>query len=295
MIQFGRVIDSLTRVAPLGLRFWDSVSRSIVADGLVVTAYLPGRPYRSVAATTNRSGIYVLQGLPGMRSAENGAGDDAYWSSVQKKPLTVEVHDTLGRFMPFALNAVVPERGIYNPTCVRDASKPPSLEAVPLHSAPTRVSPGGMVVLRGDLWDPVNDRPAAWAFLEARTVSTASPPTDRVLAMGYADEKGRIALIFGYPENAEATSGGAGGSPPAAQKKPLWEQQWTVQISARYVFRDPAPGVPDLCEVHLQPGADLWADAARTTHLGTTTIDFGEELVLRTAGEENGRLLVTPV
>lgn len=292
MNRFGRVLETVTSVAPLGLRFWDPVTRSIVSDGLKVRAYPPGKEWHAVPVTTNRSGIYVLQDMPGLREAENGSGDAGYWSGVQKKAAIVEVQDDLRRFLPFTIEMQLPERGIYNPSCLRNDSKPDALDAVPLHSAPSRVAPGGMAVLRAQLWDMVHSCPAAWAYMEVRTVRS---PAGKLLAMGYADDRGQIALYFGYPETAEA--GGPGsplGSPPSGQKRPLWEQQWVVQVAARYAYRDPPPTIPDLCQVHAQPIADLWADTMLGTQLSTLTIFFGKELVLRTFREETGTLLVRP-
>src|SRR5262249_39340010 len=67
-------IERLTLVAPLGLRFWDEVSGRAVGDGLLVTVYPETQPARRVPALSNRSGIYVLHQLPGVREFTNGTG-----------------------------------------------------------------------------------------------------------------------------------------------------------------------------------------------------------------------------
>src|SRR5262249_32381454 len=48
-------LERPTRVCPLGLRFWDTVTRSAVDDRLTVEAYRPGHPQRRVRAFANRS------------------------------------------------------------------------------------------------------------------------------------------------------------------------------------------------------------------------------------------------
>src|SRR5437667_2244451 len=194
-----RKLETLTILAPLGIRFWDAVTNSIIADGLRVTAYPLSKPTRKVPSFPNRSGIYVLQNLPGMRDIENGAGDAEFWANLPpKRPFVVEVVDHDRRFQPFLLSVDLPVKDIFTLECA--LGSPPSppdtgLSMVPLYSAPARPVPGAMGILRASLWDPLTGTPAAWAMLEAY-VGGRSP----VHAHGFADEKGRIALIFPYPE-----------------------------------------------------------------------------------------------
>src|SRR5260370_7150773 len=96
------ILERLTLLAPVGIRFWDALSNSVIADGLRVTAYPSSNPARRVQAITNRSDTYVLQNLPGMRDIENGAGDAEFWAHLPpKRPFFVEVVATYRLFQPF--------------------------------------------------------------------------------------------------------------------------------------------------------------------------------------------------
>jgi len=163
---------------------------------------------------------------------------------------------------------------------------------IPLFSAPTRSPQGGMAVLRAELWDPLprggEGAPAAYALLEA---SLAGRQTLRAVA----DAKGRVALVFPYPEPA-----GAGGTvPPPAYTS----QEWEVRLRAFYTPRGEVPPLPDLPAVFEQPAARLWSDEARTQPLTKATLRFGRELVLRSHRTNAGApleptplpvLLITP-
>ncbi|MDX6477111.1 MAG: hypothetical protein QOH95_2622, partial [Gaiellaceae bacterium] len=105
------VSERLTYVAPLGVRLLDPATSRPFADGLVVQA--AGR--RLVA---NRSGVFVLIGVPGLGLAERGAGDEAYWADPPARTtVTVEVDDPRGRFLPFSFEAELPARGAFELAC----------------------------------------------------------------------------------------------------------------------------------------------------------------------------------
>src|SRR5689334_8241994 len=72
---------AFTSTTPLGLRLWDSVTSSVIADGMSVTAYPPAQPTRRVEAFTNRQGVYILRNLPGLQAIEQGKGDPAFWAA----------------------------------------------------------------------------------------------------------------------------------------------------------------------------------------------------------------------
>ncbi len=163
--------------------------------------------------------------------------------------------------------------------------------ALPLYSSPTRSVSGGMAVLRASLWDAVANAPASWALLEARL---SGQPTVR----GYADEAGRIALVFPYPEPPSFVQ-----QSPPQPATPFTRQEWPVSIFASYKPQSPAPQLPDLNATLKQPRANLWADAARTTPLTKVTLRSGQQLVVRsyeasTDSALNNRplpvLLITP-
>ena len=281
-----KVTDRLTMLAPLGLRFWDEVSARIVGDGLSVTAYPIDNPARRVEAFANRSGVYVLRNLPGMREVENGAGDDAFWNSItQKRAFVIEVVDAERRFLPFMMKVNLPERGVFAWQDPTGSSPPSPAKGVPLYSSASRQAPPSMAVARAELreWRPGANHegnPAAWAVLEARS-------SGRLLARGFADEQGRVALIFSYPEPVTHTLGSPpGGSPPPASAPQLRDQEWTIEVAARYARLSPAPAgdrpsFADLSDILTQPPARLWADSERGRPLSEANLQFGRELVLR--------------
>lgn len=298
------VIESVTSVTPLGVRFWDDVTGSPVTDGLTVSAYavsgslnrvqtLPdGRKAMTVVSPRiqgfpNHQGVYLLRNLPGLRVAEQGAGDSNYWASVQTRAFAIEVVDTYRRFQPCSFVADLPARGLFRLNCLPVSSPvDSSSESVTLYSAPGRVVPGVMAVLRADLWDLEANIPAAWALLEA---SVAGQPPAR----GYADFNGQVTLIFPLPEpvNAALSSPGT----PVTAATPLTQQSWQVQLQAAYQRLSPIPAIPDLCAIFAQQAATLWTDSTQSQPVTSATLNFGQELVVRSQDPAfPSKLLITP-
>jgi len=230
------VIESITSVAPLGVRFWDEITGSVIRDGFSVTAYTVAGSVRKVQtlvdnrqvvsvlaprvqAFPNRLGVYVLRNLPGLRAAENGEGDANYWAKVQTRSFVIEVVDTFRRYQPFSFAANLPARGLFSLNCMPVSSPPNAmLSSVLLYSAPGRLAPGAMAVLHADLWDLDANIPAAWAVLEAQIAGQAP-------VRGFADLYGHTVLIFPLPEpiNAALSSPGA---PLGTTTVPLTQQEW---------------------------------------------------------------------
>ena len=290
------VIERVTRVAPFGVRFWDTVSGSVIGDGLSITAYPPANPALSVQAFVNRSGVYALQNVPGLRAIENGAGDANFWATLPPgQPFVIEVIDSYRRFQPFLFTADLPVQGLFTLTCGPDSPPlsplAPVMAMVPLFSTPTRPVTGGMAVLRADLWDLAANVPASWALL---TISIAGLP----LVSGFADFYGRIALIFPYPPPVDFIDADSPDSPIGMEGPPLTQQQWAVQLQAAYTPLNPVPLIPDLCTTLTQLSATLWVDAKRTQPLTQATLVFGQELIVRS--QDTGGLtppsvlLITP-
>jgi hypothetical protein len=279
------ILDTFTRVTPLGVRFWDPVLEMVVSDGLSVTAYPRGLPYLRVSAFTTPSGVYAFRGLPGMAAAERGAGDAAYWASPPvRDSFVIEVSDPTGRYQPFTLGAELPLRGVYPWDCDGPGSPlaspvAPGPPAVPLFSAPSREAPAGMAAVRATLWGPLSGAAAAWAVLEVT-------PPGQAPARGIADAQGRVVVLFPYPEPAPPPAGP--GSPPYGSGVPLARQQWALALAASYTPGLPPGTAPDLCRTLRQPPGLLWADAALGEPLAEATLSFGQELVLRTAGGAGG-------
>jgi hypothetical protein len=276
------VSEHVTRVTPLGFRFWDAVSRCTVTDGLEVTAFQQENPQRRTRAITNRAGVYLLQDMPGLHDAEAGRGDEAYWDNPpMKKTFVVEVKDNSRRFQNFSFKADPPSRGFFILPCLQSDS-PPKLEGfIPLYSAPTRVVPAARAVIRAQLLDVSSGKPAAWAVLEARI-------NDKPAAEGFADKEGRVALIFPYPEPSQPSMV----SPPSGNRRPLTEQSWPVQVHALYSASIPENETPDLCDVFAQPAAVLMSSLSPPVALMESKLEFGKELVLKSDLES--RLFIRP-
>lgn len=292
-----KVIDTLTRVAPLGLGLWDPTLGRLVADGIHVGVHrLAGsRTFDRVPAIANRSGIFVPHDLFG------GAVFDEHWHPATASPadhLLVTVRDTLERYLPVALHLDPPrEHGFAVPPCLTNlepialsaASPPPPSPYVPLFASPSRPVPAGMTAVRAVLKDVVTGAAAAYAVLEVRA-------DGQLIARGVADDRGEVAAVFAYPE----VSAPPPWSPPGAPtpRLRLVDQSWPIDVKVRYrrnlprVRPDPAqPAVPDLCDVLQQPAVTA-VTASPPAPLGELVLRYGEELVL--AREAGGELLIGP-
>ena len=306
-------LDRVTIVAPLGLRFHDTISGSLVGAGLSVWAYPFGRPMARRRAVGNRGGVYVLHDASGLMNMEHGDGTGEYWDQLPpKKSFIIEVSDDARRFQPFQFTENLPIQGIYKWNGSMDASPPAPMSSIPLYSSPVRTAPAGMAVIRADLWDPTRDvrgGPAAWAVMEVFEA-------DKLVARGIADEEGRIALIFPYPSPRSFAPSSPPGSPlsspPVASGPPLTEQVWPLRLRALYTPMRPLSSPPDASESNQalpdlrftlsQPEANIWADAARTEPFLEVAIQYGHELILKSRpsptsppdGSRKSVLFITP-
>lgn len=299
------VLDRLTSVAPLGLRFHDAATGGAVGDGLSVSAYPLGQPKAARVLSPNRSGVFILHHAPGLRTVENGTGDDDYWTNLPpKKDFVVEVRDDQNRFVSFQFVAALPNRGIYEWHEPVAGSPPSPAKSVPLYSSPARATSSGLAVVRADLWDPTRGprgSEAAFAVLELYD-------NDRFVARGIADQKGHVALMFPYPAPirfAPSSPISPLGSPPRAAGPALTDQVWTFRVRALYAIQSPPQplsndALPDLRAVLLQPEAKLWANEAQTDQLLEVAVQFGQPLILRsrplsTSPPKGGSMLfITP-
>lgn len=247
-----REVGRFSRVCPVGLRFWDSVDTGWIDDGLDVFVRPVGRewtvpmpnPGQRLCAT--RQGAWVGQSLAGLGSLEMGRGDEAYWADVGAgREYDLDVMDTRDRFIPLRVRTRLPFRGWCSPVCL---TSPPTLPlgAIPLFSSPARPVPAGRAVVRMDLWDTDQDRPAAWAFLSV----TAQTPTGPYTATGMAGANGSVAVIFAYPELPPPS---APTSPPT-QGMNLSDQSWPLEVEVRYgALAGDGAAAPELCAVLAQP------------------------------------------
>ncbi len=254
-----QVMETLTLVCPLGLRFWDEVDRAPVSDGLSIVIWPTSQPDLRIPAVLNRTDVFTFHDLPGMRGIENGAGDDAFWAANPPRfDFVVQVQDAANRFLPFQLQVRLPVRGLS--------------DGLPLFSSPARVLASPMGVIRAQLFDPIHRLPAAWALVEARVDGI-------VVGRGLADAHGGLLLPLPYPE--ARNSGPAFGSPLGPGGVKLTDQAWLVHLAFFYAPQQPPPAVPDLNQVLNQPPATAWVDEMLSAPLTTATLRFGQELVLR--------------
>lgn len=284
------VFEHFSRVAPLGVRFWDVAAQAPVMSGLVVTARTPQN--RVLPMFANTRGVYVLQDVPGLRPFETGDGSEKFWADAPApQPYTLEARDTERRFHRFTFEADVPTREIFAWDCpLSPPLAPVNVPSgyIPVYSTASRSLPGGMAAVRADLHDPDDDVPAAWAMLEVLLDGV-------VLGRGIADERGCTVVAFPYPEPIDAAP-----DSPMSFGVPLMEQIWNLGLRAYYAPVDPVPTVPDLCTLLSQREADLWRKwNSPTDNDPLTGVDlrYGREAIAVSfdrANEPLSRLYITP-
>jgi hypothetical protein len=276
-------LEIFSHVAPLGLRFHDVANGEPVFDRLKVVANSidSGEPHLKYTAVPNRSGIFVLLNVRGLEKFKQTEINDEFWQkNPPQKTYQIEVTDSDFRFQPIQFRLKLPVKGIYQ--WETSPSSPPNKNSIsiPLYSSPTRKAASGMSVIRAEMHNP-NGKPVAWAVLEARLAG-------KLIARGFADEKGKIALIFPTP----APLNNSLASPPEpAGKIPLAKQKWDLALTVKYspatLLTSPIQSkdseLPDLRLLLAQSSGKLWADESQTNELKTATLNFNKELILRSS------------
>jgi hypothetical protein len=273
------ILDRLSIVAPLGIRFRDAVTNAVIDDGLSVVAYPSDNPLRRIGARTNRKGVYFFRDLPGLREVENASGDAEFWASLTgERPFVIEVIDDRGRYQPFLLNIDLPVKGLYRWDAEPSGSPPAPEAPVPLFPTSSRQAPAGTAVVRAALWDPVADQPAAWALVDAVVDGI-------VRARGIADANGQLALMFPYPEPKDPSSASPVSSPLTSDRMALVDQTWSLKLQGFYSPVRPVPKIPDLGEVIRQTPGSLWSALSPPAELSEQTLEFGRELIVKSNSE----------
>jgi hypothetical protein len=277
---------------PLGIRLIDIATRRVASDDLLVEAYPPQNVFKRVTGVPNRSGVWGFHRLAGLQHFEYSPDDEKRWTpETQKRRFAIEVSDGQGRFLPCRIFTDVPQRVL---TLEGELVSPPlpSLWSIPLYSSPARPVPGGLAVVRAEIYEAEGGKPAAWALVEIST-----NVLDRtVTAQGVTDDKGRLALIFPYPEPANVNLG----SPIGGAPQLLSDQSWTLTFRAWHTF-DPEPGnfidLDRLLSQTVQPPDNLWDEGSPLIPFTAADLVFGRELVVpvRPPGDLRPRkLLITP-
>lgn len=241
-----RIIDQVVRHAPLGLSLWDLARATNQVPGLEVDVGRADGRGGKIRAAVNRSGLYCARGLPGL----SGFEFDADRTSALRR-YRIEVRDPQGRFLPFAFDADLPASDVYRhflnltspPSALPGSlASPPGMviAGVPLFSAPSRALSEPLAVIRAELRELASGKPAAWCLLAASIDAT-------VRGIGLADAKGRVAIMFPYPERSRPSLS----SPPPAVN----DFRWNVELEVHYLPEAEVPEVADLGHVVAQTGA----------------------------------------
>lgn len=266
------VIERVTRVTPLGVRFLDAPTASAVSDGLVVTHPVAGSdaPRR---ALVNPSGVFVMHGFPGLRASEQGEGDAAFWAAPPvRRSYRIDVRDTLGRFHDFWFRADLPARGLFTDLCASPPASPPAGSlGVPLFSTSGRLPPPATAAVRAELRDLATGGPASRARLEVRFGG-------RRRGVGVADARGRVLVLFPYPELPASAA-----LSPLSGVAPFRSQTWELELDVFYPAASPASTAlaepPDLCDLVDQLPATLLTPSS-PARVARAELRYGREVEL---------------
>jgi hypothetical protein len=276
-----QVLEEVTRVAPFGVRFWDVAAMAPAGAGLRLVAYPNVFPDLRSEAGVNHTGVYFFHDLPGMRSVENGAGDDDFWSANPPSiPFTVEMSDPMDRYLPYQFSVLMPARGLYGLAGSPLSTLTPDSSWLPVFSSPARPMPGPSALIYALLKDDTLKSPAAWALVRAQV-----PGAPVMTAL--ADDRGAVTLSVPYPEPRNSPFA----SPLGPGSLKLSDQTWPLTISVFYLAGAGSGKLPDLEAVLHQPAAKVWHDTAHTGPAFGFTLQFGKQLVLRSVDSATSREL----
>ena len=277
-----RVIEEVSVLAPLGIRFWDPVQDAQIRAGLEVIARPAGSPGPTHQAFRTGSDIYAFHNL-GVRAPLT--------SPPATSPFVVEISDRERRYLPvaFDVDLPLPYSGVF---LTGNGDSPPGSGPAGfyLYSAPTRSGASGLGVIRGELFDLVGDRPAAHAVVRIVLPGQGS-------RHGVADSAGRFAVVFPYPAFEESLASSPGGG----EATPVSQRTWDFDLE---VFYDPAThqalsgtSIPEYSSILGQPQGRLWVNEpaspvdAEAVQQWPGSLRFGRELVVKTEG--HSQLLVS--
>jgi hypothetical protein len=171
-----QILEKHSLACLLGVRFWDSVTRSCVGGGLRVTA----RPAGADRGTLERnaictpSNVFAFHWLPATREIESEADDPGFWNSPGTLPprkFVIEANDPSGQFLPCMFEAEAPNRGLF-PFPSPFPQSPPfsglatTVPVVSLFSSPVRPVPGGMAAVRAQMRAFPGLQAAGFALIE---------------------------------------------------------------------------------------------------------------------------------
>jgi hypothetical protein len=281
--------EVVTRVAPLGIRFWDDARGELVRDGLRVTAR-PEPGGRAVGARVNGAGVWSCSDLAGLRAASFGRGDATWWAAIDaatppvRRAFVVDVEDTERRFLPVRLRVEPPIQKVYDWAPMRPDDAVPASSgaprgAVPLFSSPARRF-AERAALRVELVDATTDRAVAGALLEVRLGAA-------LLGRGLSDREGRALVLFAPPEPPDSGLGSPPGGLPS-------DWRWNLDLTVRASPPPDAPPrvAPMLDDIFAQPTVTALGHLSPEAPLGPVELRAGVELIVRSTDDPRGRLRV---
>jgi hypothetical protein len=158
------------------------------------------------------------------------------------------------------------------PMAIEGGSPPqPMVGVVPLFSAAARPLPEPLGVVYAQLRLPANAGPAAWALL-------AVAVDGRQRGLGLADDKGRVAVFFGYPDPPH--------QPLLSPPEPRNDFSWTVELTAYRDDGQPATAPPDLAQVLGQLAQPRQVLESLQSPARPLRLDYRVPLTARTQGAE---------
>jgi len=297
------VLETVTLVAPFGVRFWDVAMQKPAEPGLTVTASPDAFPELVSTAIVNRSGVYSFTHLPGLSRSAHGFGNADFWTANPPSiPYTFNVVDGGERYLPFRFSTLLPVKGLFGLfSSPLSTALTPDATWLPLFSTPSREVPGPAATIRAQLRDDTLPSPppalppapvtAAWALVTAQFAGAQS-------VTGLADQRGVITLAAPYPEPRNAPVHSPITSPLGVGGAKLADQTWPITISIFYTPGNGGEDLPDLPTLLKQSAATAWNDSSHSAPATNFTVRFGNDLVLRSLDFVSGRqlpvLLITP-
>jgi hypothetical protein len=282
-------LETVTLRCALGIRFRDVSTGDVIASGLSVSAAPVNAPLRTTTAQINTSGVWVFNGLAGLRGYERGTdqtGDAG--SPPGARSFLITVQDMENRFLPCTFTATAPTQGLFQIT--PPGSPPWPWSDVPLFPAPWRAAIGCAMV-RMSIAARTEDQPAAWALVRVTTTVRS-----RVIeGLGVADARGCLVVMFPWPELIGLTTVA---SPPGGVGADT--QGWDLKIEAWHDFDAEDSDFADLDAILLRLGRapdTLSTAASPPGPITNATLTYGRELVVPEApAAPNGTriLIITP-
>lgn len=296
------LLETVTRRAPLGIRFLDFVRGVSVHDSLAVTVWRQGTTGPKQAALCSPlSGIYGFRSLPGLRDFEVGERPATDWCAsppdvgeptaeqlthfstlqgllgAEESPtqanFILSVEDQMGRFLPQALLLCLPKEHLIE---------------IPLLSSPTRLAPGGLGAVRGQIaiqQGGLATGPAGWALV------TASPDNNVTTYVGVADARGMFTLFVPYASALPPLEG----SPPHGSGT-IDQLTWQLTIQVFYqpskLSFVPTLSPPDTLSILGQAAASIYDQPGVAGPNLVRPIRFGDDLAVKTVGRSE--LLIDP-